>query len=118
MTVGNAPYGLAFDGETAWVTNRADDTVIRINAVQARADAQPIQVGANPKGIAVDDQRRVWVANADEDTVSVVANGAELDRVKVGRGPRGVVFAFDSIWVSVSGADRGGPYRPGYAKGH
>ncbi len=105
VTVGTAPYGLASDGETMWVTNRGDDTISRITFSQNRA-GDPINVGPNPKGVAVDSEGKVWVANADSDTVSVVANGAETGQVKVGLEPRGVVFAFESIWVSVSGADQ------------
>ncbi len=106
IPVGAGPYGIAVDGNAIWVSNREDDSVIQINASSNRPDPQAIPVGDNPKGVAIDGDGRVWVANADDDTVSVVANGAEQDRITVGEEPRGVVFGFESIWVSVGFTDQ------------
>ncbi|MDX6581674.1 MAG: hypothetical protein QOI10_858 [Solirubrobacterales bacterium] len=106
IPVGAGPYGIAVDGNAVWVSNREDDSVIQINAGSNRPEPRAIPVGGNPKGIAIDDDGEVWVANADDDTVSVVANGAEQDTVTVGEEPRGVVFAFGSIWVSVGFTDQ------------
>ena len=106
IPVGVAPYGIAAAGETVWVSNREDDSVIEINANSNRPAPAAIAVGDNPKGVAIDDEGKVWVANAGDETVSVVANGEEQDTVNVGMEPRGVVFAFESIWVSVGFTDQ------------
>ena len=106
IAVGAAPYGLALSGEDAvWVTNRADNSITRINTDSNRPD-DPIAVGANPKGIAVGEDGQVWVANTDDGTVSRVEGGREREAIKVGAEPRGVVAAFGSVWVTVGGADQ------------
>jgi YVTN family beta-propeller protein len=106
IEVGDAPYGIALDGTSViWVSNRESDTVTPITASQNRPGPS-IPVGDNPKGIAVDDDGKVWVANSSGDTVSVVQNGKEQNTVTVGSEPRGVVFAFGSIWVSVAGTNQ------------
>jgi YVTN family beta-propeller protein len=106
IEVGEGPYGIAVEGNAVWVSNRTDDSVLRINAASDRPDSMAVTIGSNPKGVAIDDQGQVWVANAGDDTVSIVANGSEEDTVEVGQEPRGVVFAFDSIWVSVGATNQ------------
>jgi streptogramin lyase len=105
IPVGDGPYGIAIDGDAVWVSERDDDSIVRINAKSNRPDP-PIAVGDNPKGIAVDSDGTVWVANTEDGTASIVANGAEQDRVNIGPEPRGVVFGFGSIWVTIGGADQ------------
>ena len=54
ITVGDAPYGVAFDGTHIWTANSTDDTVSKIVATTG-AVAATINVGDAPKGCAETD---------------------------------------------------------------
>ena len=60
------------NGEKAYVTNLADDTVSVIT-VATGAVADPITVGNNPNSVAFSPNgKTAYVANYDDDTVSVI----------------------------------------------
>jgi YVTN family beta-propeller protein len=105
IPVGAGPYGLAVDGDDAlWVSNRDGDSIVRV--ASNNSTGEPIAVGDNPKGVAVDDRGQIWVANTESGTVSMVASGSVRTELRVGVEPRGVVFAFGSIWVALGGDDQ------------
>jgi hypothetical protein len=113
---GTQPHGIAVDGDRIWVTSRSDDRLIRVSTGDtAIGSQQVIDVGRNPKGVAVSNGI-VWVANTDSGTVSRIdadTGDRAGDPVGVGGEPRSVVAAFDRIWVSngngyVTAIDPGG----------
>jgi DNA-binding beta-propeller fold protein YncE len=103
VNVREEPYGVAVANDgTVWVTNRVSDSVSQI--LPGKSTAEPeIRVGHNPKGIDAT-SNAVWVANADDTTVSRIdpANtGARPKEFEVGDEPRGVVAEFGSVWVTL-----------------
>jgi len=64
-----------------------------------------VQVGKNPKGVtATPNGRYIYVANYDEDSVSVVSRNtqSEIATVPVGNGPTGVDASPDNFYVYVT----------------
>jgi len=59
-----------------------------------------INVGANPQGVAFDGER-IWVANQDSDTVTVIetSDSSVLATVSVGDTPTKLIFDGQSMWV-------------------
>jgi YVTN family beta-propeller protein len=104
VAVGAFPYGVDVD-EGVWVSNRDDDSVTPVRPDRAQAQ-NPIDVGAEPKGITMMGGT-VWVANTADGTVTPI--DASTDRagraVRVGREPRGIAAGFGSIWVANGGSD-------------
>jgi streptogramin lyase len=103
IVVGESPYGIAIGRDSIWVVNRGDDSIVRVNPSNGRVDP-PIEVGANPKEIAVAGGAE-WVTNVEDGTVSQVLGGMELKVIEVGPNPRGIVAGFGSVWVAVGGGD-------------
>ena len=68
ITVGDVPYGIAFDGTNIYVTNYVDDTVSIIDPNTNTVTAT-INVGDGPYGIAFDGTN-IYVANLWDDTVT------------------------------------------------
>ena len=135
IQVGIDPNGVAVtpDGQRVYVANAGSDTVSVIATATnslvdtdpARAGVDPIQVGRSPIGVVVTpDGRRVYVANGDSDSVSVIdtetnslvdtdPDQAGVDPIGVGDRPQGVavtpdgarVYAVNSVSDSVSAID-------------
>ncbi|HEY6640870.1 beta-propeller fold lactonase family protein [Povalibacter sp.] len=64
-----------------------------------------LQAGSDPEQFAIDaDGKRLFVANEDTATVSVIAtrDGALIARIPVGREPEGIVMSPDGHWVLVT----------------
>jgi DNA-binding beta-propeller fold protein YncE len=78
-----------------WVTNR-EDTVTQVVDGRVRAVRK---VGNGPIGLA-HDGRRLWVANSDDGSVSVLAGdgGERDDDVPAGRGPIAVAAFESGAW--------------------
>jgi len=75
LNVGRTPSEVALDGDDkfAYVTNRTDKTVSRINAFTFQVETGVLQVGTDPIGVIVrTDNARVYVANSLDNTISVV----------------------------------------------
>jgi len=98
--------GLAIGGGYLWITNPADpqkeavETVSRFD-LRARKIVSRIPVGAGPIFDTFGDGA-LWVANYDEDTISVVSAGsraAETIKLDEGCGPLGIATGFGSVWV-------------------
>ena len=100
ITLGNGPYGVAFDGTHIWVANYGDGTVSKIDAASGVV-AATITVGNSPSGVAFDGTH-IWVANYADDTVSKIAAGTGVvaATITVGDGPWGVAFDGTHIWLT------------------
>jgi len=93
------PNGVAYGAGAAWVTDSADDMLLRIDPAGQVID--PIPVGHGPAGVAVGDGE-VWVANELDGTVSEVnpSPGRQVLVIPVGTGPSAIAFGYGSVWVA------------------
>jgi len=93
------PGGAAYGAGAAWITDTADDLLLRVD--QAGQVADRIPVGRGPGGVAVG-AGEVWVANQLDGTVSEVnpAAGRVVVTIGVGNGPDAVVSGYRSVWVA------------------
>jgi YVTN family beta-propeller protein len=94
------PSGVASGVGAVWVTDSADDQLLRVDPAGQVDDR--ISVGRGPAGVAVGDGQ-VWVANQLDGTVSEVNPGAGVavgPAIPVGIGPSAVAFGFGSVWVA------------------
>ena len=93
------PSGVASGAGAVWVTDSADDQLLRVDAA-GRVDDR-IPVGRGPAGVAAGGGQ-VWVANQLDGTVSEVNPGAgrQVAVIPVGIGPSAVAFGFGSVWVA------------------
>jgi YVTN family beta-propeller protein len=99
VTGAGRPGGAAYGAGAAWITDTADDLLLRVD--QAGQVADRIPVGRGPGGVAVG-AGEVWVANQLDGTVSEVnpAAGIVVATIGVGNGPDAVVFGYQSVWVA------------------
>ena len=93
------PGGVAYGAGATWITDTADDQLLRVNHSGQVVDRIP--VGRGPGGVAVGDGQ-VWVANQLDGTVWEVnpAAGIPVARIGVGNGPDAVAFGYRSVWVA------------------
>ena len=100
FAVGNAPSGLAFDGENIWVTNNLGGSVTKMRA------SDGVILGTFPVGIGpysiVFDGEHMWVGNGTANTVTELraSNGAILGTFAVGTNPIALMFDGSNIWVA------------------
>lgn len=88
---------------SVWVTNEADDSVTRIDAVSGSAETIP--VGKGPVGIAFG-AGAVWVANGGDGTVSRIdPETGDVKVVSVGGSPNGVAVGDGAVWVTIQAPD-------------
>ena len=99
--------GLAIGGGYLWITNPATvrrhgvETVSRVD-LRSNKVVSTIPVGTTPIFDAFG-EGALWVANYDDDTVSVVSAGspeAETIELGPGCGPLGIATGFGSAWVA------------------
>src|SRR5262249_10679733 len=85
VSSGGTPGGIASGEGAVWVTDTADDVVLRIDPVGRTAERVP--VGHGPTGVAVGD-REVWVVNQLDRTVSEINPRAlkQVNTFPVGNG--------------------------------
>jgi YVTN family beta-propeller protein len=113
--VGSGPSAVAVATiggiDLAYVTNSFDDTVSVINTA-TRAVVDTIDVGTDPRGVAINDAGTVaYVTNFADDTVTVINTTTRLvtNTISVGDGPWGVDFnrgtSFAVAFVTNSLAD-------------
>jgi YVTN family beta-propeller protein len=98
------------DGAMLLVVNPDSNTLTLVDTAGQEKVAE-IQVGVDPRTVAVDDGgRRAYVANRGSGSVSVVnlATRAAIAEIPVGYRPYGVVVnpAGDRLYVAVQGLDR------------
>jgi YVTN family beta-propeller protein len=93
------PGGVAYGAGAAWVTDTADDLLLRVNPAGQVVDRIP--VGRGPAGVAAGGGQ-VWVANQLDGTVSEVnpAAGIVVATIGVGNGPVAVASGYGSVWVA------------------
>ena len=65
--MGNSPAALAFDGESIWVANAADNTVSRLSLLGLALGTW--EVGRGPVDLLYDG-RSIWVASVEDDTLT------------------------------------------------
>ncbi len=97
--VGDAPFGVAFDGANIWVANENSDDVTKVRASDG-TNLGTFPVGDLPVRIAFDGAN-VWVTNFNDDTLSKLraSDGVDLGTFPVGDGPFGVAFDGANIWA-------------------
>jgi YVTN family beta-propeller protein len=93
------PGGIAHGAGATWVTDTADDMLLRVDPAGQVVDR--LQVGRGPAGVTTGDGQ-VWVANQLDGTVSEVNPAAwvVVATIGVGNGPAAVASGFGSIWVA------------------
>ena len=98
------PNGVGYGAGAVWVTDSADNMVLRINATGQVVDRIP--VGSDPAGVAVADGE-VWVANELDGTVSEVNpdSGTQVAVIPVGIDPVAIAVGFGSVWVANTTSD-------------
>ena len=93
------PGGVAYGAGATWVTDTADDLLLRVDPAAQVVDRIP--VGRGPGGVAFGDGE-VWVANQLDGTVSEVnpAAGSPVATISVGNGPEAITVGYGSVWVA------------------
>jgi ABC-type transport system substrate-binding protein len=90
---------VAYGAGATWVTDTADDLLLRVDPAGQVVDRIP--VGRGPAGVVARDGQ-VWVANQLDGTVSEVnpAAGIVVATIGVGNGPVAVASGYGSVWVA------------------
>jgi hypothetical protein len=101
-TVGNAPEGIAYDGSNLWTANTSG-SVSRV-AISGGSTTTFTTGFVNVRGILFDGTN-IWVTDNDNTLKKLDANGAILQTVNVGLGPRYPVYDGINIWVPNEGDD-------------
>jgi ABC-type transport system substrate-binding protein/DNA-binding SARP family transcriptional activator/streptogramin lyase len=99
VTGAGRPGGVAYGAGATWISDAADDQLIRVDRAGRVVDRIP--VGRGPGGVTVGDGQ-VWVANQSDGTISEVnpAAGTVVATIGVGNGPDAVTFGYRSVWVA------------------
>jgi YVTN family beta-propeller protein len=98
------PSAVTYGAGSAWITDSADDLLLRVNRAGRIIDRIP--VGHGPAGLTVGDGE-VWVADELDGTVSEVNPGAgtQVAIIPVGVGPEAITFGAGSVWVANATSD-------------
>ena len=99
ITGGGEPGGIAYGANAVWVTDTADDRLLRIDPERRTVDRIP--VGHHPTGVAVGGGQ-VWVVNQLDRNVSEINPRAlrQVGTVQVGNGASAIAFGHGSVWVA------------------
>jgi peptide/nickel transport system substrate-binding protein len=99
ITGGGEPGGIAYGADAVWVTDTADDRLLRIDPERRTVDRIP--VGHHPTGVAVGGGQ-VWVVNQLDRNVSEINPRAlrQVGTVQVGNGASAIAFGHGSVWVA------------------
>jgi len=93
------PDGVASGAGAIWITDSADDMLLRVDPAGQVIDRIP--VGHGPVGVAVADGE-VWVANELDGNVSEVnpGSGTQVAVIPAGIGPDAIASGYGSVWVA------------------
>ena len=93
------PNGIVAGAGAVWITDSADDLLLRVDSARQVIDRIP--VGRGPAGVTVADGE-VWVANQLDGTLSEVNPGAgtQVAVITVGIGPSAIASGYGSVWVA------------------
>ena len=99
VTGAGRPAGAAYGAGAAWITDSADDLLLRVDSSHQVVDRIP--VGHGPAGVTVAGGE-VWVADEFDGTVSEVnpAAGRVVATIQVGSGPDAIASGYGSVWVT------------------
>ena len=104
FTVGQQPYGVAFDGANIWTANFGDvpGTVTKLRASDGEV-LGTFNVGAEPYGVTFDGAN-VWVSNQQDGTVDKLraSDGKSLGTFRVGPVPGWMAFDGAHVWVTTA----------------
>jgi DNA-binding SARP family transcriptional activator/ABC-type transport system substrate-binding protein len=93
------PNGIVSGAGAVWITDSADDLLLRVDSAGQVIDRIP--VGRGPAGVTVADGL-VWVANQLDGTVSEVnpSAGTQVAVITVGIGPTAIASGYGAVWVA------------------
>jgi len=103
------------DADYLWTVSASPSAKLwRIGLADLATDSFALATGSqpvSPQGLLVDPQRRVWLADANNQLVSIYQNGVWVQEFAVPKatdslGPTGLVIASDSVWVAAKGDPR------------
>ena len=85
------PGGVTYGAGAVWITDSADDLLLRVDLAQQVRDRIP--VGRGPAGVAAGDGE-IWVANELDGTISEINPGAGtvVATIRVGNGPGAIAL--------------------------
>jgi YVTN family beta-propeller protein len=100
IPVGNNPKGIAVVGNSVWVSNNLDDTLVRI-ATSGTSVAGTVPVGSQPTQLAALDGH-LWVATQATESITEVdpASRLPIHTIPLGAIPGGITAAGGKLWVT------------------
>ncbi len=101
IKVGKRPVGIAVGRALAWVTDRDEGTVSRIDPDTNQLVGPPIRVGRAPIGVR-SGEGSVWVAVSGDDQVARIDpdSGEVVSRIDVENHPAGIQVGAGAVWVT------------------
>ena len=99
MTGTGRPGGVSYAAGAIWITDSANDLLLRVASAHQIIDRIP--VGRGPAGVTAGDGE-IWVADNLDGSVSEVNPGAGtvVATIRVGNGPDAIAFGYGSVWVA------------------
>jgi hypothetical protein len=99
-----APRGIAFAGGATWITDAANDRVVRMQLIGDRVQSESVAVGDEPQEIVVTGNNELWVREAGDGTIARI----DTERLVVAQRHTwtGALFApdgADAIWAADGG---------------
>ena len=98
IAVGSSPFGLAFTGQTIWISEQNGNSLTAVDPT-TRAVVNTVPIEGRPGALAFDG-RYLWVAMEDQDRLLQLdpATGQLLTEVAVGRRPLALLFDGRTLW--------------------
>ncbi len=104
-TVGGAPRGLLWDGESIWIASERDQLLARMDAESGEI-LGAYAFDGNPSALAFDGEF-LWVALSDRGEVLKVdrSDAATLERLAAGSNPVALLLEGDTLWIADAAGD-------------